>query len=144
VNQLPGPGPQTQERNGEAVLLSDGDHPLPEEDREAVLLPDIPEEAVLVLDESLENQVVEEEAGLLGDETELVKSLAELDSHMDQVMIKQCCQTVSVSVEIHIFLRICIRIHIKGLDTDLDKKLSIFILYYHSYVSISVEVKSFW
>ncbi len=80
---------RVQERSGEAVLLNGLQ--VPAEKEAALLFPDtglrMQEEVVLLSDEvGLENQEMEaEEAAPLGDETELVKSLAELDSHMEQV-----------------------------------------------------------
>jgi hypothetical protein len=80
------------ERSGEAVLLNGLQ--VPEGKEAGLLFPDtglrMQEEVVLLSDEvSLENQEMEAEAVPLGDETELVKSLAELDSHMEQVNISQ-------------------------------------------------------
>jgi hypothetical protein len=81
---------RVQERSGEAVLLPVNGLQVPEGKEAALLFSDtglrMQEEAVLLSDEvSLENQEIEAEASPLGDETELVKSLAELDSHMEQV-----------------------------------------------------------
>ncbi len=63
---------------------------VPAEKEAALLFPTtglrMQEEVVLLSEDvSLENQEMEAEAAPLGDETELVKSLAELDSHMEQV-----------------------------------------------------------
>jgi hypothetical protein len=81
---------RVQERSGEAVLLPVNGLQVPEGKEAALLFSDtglrMQEEAVLLSDDvSLENQEIEAEAAPLGDETELVKSLAELDSHMEQV-----------------------------------------------------------